>query len=72
MELILYSTHCPRCEVLAKKLQQKGLKYKEINDIDEMLALGIQNAPALGTEVGILDFSSAIKWINAQEVTIEH
>ena len=29
----LYSTHCPRCLVLEKKLKQKNISYQEVNDI---------------------------------------
>lgn len=39
--VILYSTGCPRCSVLKKKLEEKGINYTENNSVDEMLALGI-------------------------------
>ena len=33
MNVILYSTHCPKCCVLEKKLKQKNISYDEVNDI---------------------------------------
>ena len=33
MELILYTTHCPKCSVLEKKLAKKGLNYTEFTSI---------------------------------------
>lgn len=63
----LYSTHCPRCEVLEAKLKQKNIQYAINTNSDEMIALGIQSVPALKVDSEILDFTSAVKWINTQE-----
>lgn len=67
MEIIFYSTHCPRCRVLQQKLDQKGLKYIENNNVDEMLARGFLSAPALVVDGVELDFSRAIEWVNQYE-----
>lgn len=64
MEIILYSTHCPRCTVLEAKLKQKNIEYQEINNVDEMLKLGIQTVPQLKVDGKLMDFSEAIKWVN--------
>ena len=59
-----YSTNCPRCRILQKKLEEKNISYELNTDIQEMLDMGLVNAPALKTEEGkILDFGEAIKWI---------
>ena len=39
--ITLYSTHCPRCKVIMKKLEAKGLEYEEVTSIEQMKALGI-------------------------------
>lgn len=66
--MILFSTNCPQCKVLEKKLIQKGIEFEITNDIDELLEKGIKRAPILKTDDGqYLDFSSAIKYVN--EVT---
>ena len=35
-KLKLYTTHCPKCEVLKEKLDGKHLQYDEINDVATM------------------------------------
>lgn len=64
--VILYSTGCPRCEVLKKKLNEKNIKYTENNSVDEMLALGIDAVPVLKVDEELMEFSAANKWINEQ------
>jgi len=66
---ILYTTHCPRCEVLKKKLQQKNIDFIEETDMNKMLNLNIKTAPMLQIEENttLLDFSAALKWINDLE-----
>lgn len=68
MEIVLYSTGCPRCRVLEAKLKQKGVTYVECNDIKEMENKGIDTLPALSVDGTILDFSLAITWVNRLEV----
>lgn len=62
--ILFYSTNCPKCKVLAKKMEQKGIEYKEINDIDVMLTKGIKAAPALEIDGEILDYMSSMIWVN--------
>ena len=71
MNIILYSTHCPRCCVLEKKLKEKNIQYTENNSIDEMLSLGINEVPVLMVDSQFLKFKEAVNWINEQEVNIQ-
>ena len=66
MEIIMYSTHCPRCTVLETKLKQKGIQYKEIDDVKEMSKLNIMAVPVLKVDNQIMGFANAVKWVNAQ------
>jgi 5'(3')-deoxyribonucleotidase/glutaredoxin len=66
MEITLYSTGCPKCKVLKKKLKEKGIKYTENNSVDEMLSLGISQVPVLSVDNKLLDFSTANNWVNQQ------
>jgi glutaredoxin len=61
--VVLYSTGCPKCKVLKKKLDNAGITYDTVSDVDEMLKLGLSSAPALGVDGEIMNFESAIKWI---------
>lgn len=65
-DVILYSTGCPRCSVLKRKLDEKGIAYTENNNVDEMLAMGIMEAPMLGVDGEVLNFSKAIGWVASQ------
>lgn len=63
-----YSNDCPKCRVLKAKLDDKNIQYKKIDNIDLMLEKNIETLPVLELENGaIMDFSSAIKWVNQQE-----
>lgn len=64
MEVVLYSTHCPKCIVLEKKLKQKAITFKEINDVSIMEKKGFMSAPMLEVNGKVLDFVNANKWIN--------
>ena len=68
MELILYTTHCPKCSVLEKKLSKKNLEYAENTSIEEMQALGISTVPVLSVNGELLPFEKANQWINSVEV----
>lgn len=66
MRIRLYSTGCPRCLVLEKKLEQKGVKYELVDDVMAMRVLGLRFAPALQIdEENPMDFTKAIEWVNA-------
>ncbi len=66
-EIILYSTGCPKCQVLKKKLEEKGVAYTENTSVDDMLALDILSVPVLGVDGELLPFMNAINWISKQE-----
>lgn len=64
--VVFYTTGCPKCGVLKKKLDAKGIKYEENNSVMEMLSLGITQVPVLKVEDKFLEFSEANNWINQQ------
>jgi hypothetical protein len=61
--VILYSTGCPKCQVLKKKLDAAGITYSVNTDVDEMLALGIKSAPMLEADGNLMDFPKANAWL---------
>lgn len=65
MEVILYSTHCPRCEVLEEKLKSKGIEYVEENSVEVMQEKGIMSVPVLEYNGELFDFGKAVKLINS-------
>ena len=66
MEVILYSTGCPKCQVLEKKLEQKNIHFEKRTDLNLMLSKGIKSAPCLEIDGKILDFKNATEWVNNQ------
>ena len=63
----LYSTGCPRCSVLKKKLDEAEITYTVIDDVDEMLKLGLRTAPALEVDGKLMDFVEAIRYVGSRE-----
>ena len=66
-EVILYSTGCPKCKILEKKLQSKGIYYTKNESVAKMKSLGITSVPVLGVNAQYLDFGEAVKWVNDYE-----
>ena len=66
MKVTLYTTHCPKCNVLTKKMKQMGIPYTECVDVDIMRSMGITTVPVLEVDNNIMNFSEANAWINAQ------
>ena len=64
MKVILYSTGCPRCNVLVKKLNENGIGFEEENDVDTILNMGIKSVPVLSVDGKLMDFMSAVAWLN--------
>lgn len=67
MNIKMAGTHCPKCNVLEKKLNSKGISYEMIDDPDEVLKIGEQynmnSAPILIVDDTAMDFSAANRWI---------
>ena len=71
-KIIFYTTNCPRCQVLKKKMDSLGIEYELNNDIEEMMLWGVQTVPMLRIEkqlldFSLLDFSQAVKWLKEYE-----
>lgn len=64
MKTILYSTNCPKCQVLEKKLTSSGVDFEVCSDTDLMQKKGFQSMPMLEVDGVIMDFMSAVNWAN--------
>jgi hypothetical protein len=65
-KLILFTTNCPKCKILEKKMDDKKLNFKLETDVTELIDMGFTTAPVLKIDNDYLDFGKAIKWINKQ------
>lgn len=63
MNIILYSTHCPKCNVLEKKLKEKNITYTEVNDVDVMTEKEFTTVPMLEVDGTVMDYKAASSWI---------
>ena len=65
-KVILYEHGCPRCKVLKSKLDQRGIQYETVNDIEEMKAKGFDEAPKLEVDNIVYGFKDAVDWLKGQ------
>ena len=61
--VILYSTGCPKCAVLKKKLEQARIEFEIERDVGKMTELGIVSVPVLSVDGEMMDFNKSMKWI---------
>lgn len=67
MNIVLYTSGCPRCKVLEKKLDDKHIEYTKFTDVDAMIAKGFKQAPLLEVDGVVMDFKAANDWLKQQE-----
>ena len=65
----LYSTHCPKCTVLEKKLKIKNIDFN-LKDTEEDLQFlidnGFKSAPIMEVDGEFLTFEKANEWLKAR------
>ena len=62
-KIILYSIGCPKCKVLEKKLQDKGVEFEVYSDTNKMKELGIDSLPVLEYKGQLMEFLEAVGWL---------
>ena len=62
--ITLYSTGCPKCCILKKKLEAKGIPYELNENTDELIANGIAEVPILKADGVFMRFPEANEWVN--------
>ena len=65
-KIILYEHGCPRCKVLKAKLDQSGVEYETVNDIEVMKEKGFNEAPKLEVDSVVYGFKEAVEWLKGQ------
>lgn len=66
MQVTLYSTGCPKCKVLVTKLDSKNINYNVISDINVIISKGIDSVPVLEVDNKLMDFKTAVDWVNVR------
>lgn len=62
-KVILYEHGCPNCLRLKSRLDEKGIQYEDVTDIELMKEKGFKSAPKLEVDGVVMDFTAAIKWV---------
>lgn len=65
--ITLYSTGCPKCEVLKKRLTNDGIKFHISDNVDKLVEMGFMNAPILQIGDNYYEFPDAMKKLKAYE-----
>ena len=66
--IILYSTGCPKCQVLRKKLEKANIDFNICKDTDTMKEKNINSVPALEVNGTLYSFKDAAELINRGEL----
>lgn len=62
---VLYTTGCPKCRILEKKLNDKNVEFDACTNPNKMNELGITSVPVLGLPDGtMLEYFDAVKYVN--------
>ncbi len=65
MRIILYTIDCPKCKVLEKKLDKKGIEYEKVTNEEYLRELGLDTFPVIEFPNGTrYEFTDANDWIN--------
>ena len=65
-KVILYEHGCPKCRILKMKLDQSGVEYETVNDIEIMKEKGFAEAPKLEVDGVVYGFKEAVEWIKGR------
>lgn len=63
MKITLYTTHCPKCMVIEKKLAAAQIKYEICDDQNIMKEKEFNAAPMLEVDGKVMGFKEAVDWI---------
>lgn len=64
MITIFTTDTCPKCRILKKKLEDKGLEYTEVTDEEKLRQMDILSVPVMTVDGERMDFAEAIKYVN--------
>ena len=63
----LFTTGCPQCKVLEAKLEAANIKYKVMDDMNEVIEKGYMSAPILKVADAYYVFKDAVQWVNEHQ-----
>ena len=72
MDVTIYSTRCPQCNMLESNLKRKNIPFTLVEGAGPIRELGYKSAPLLKVDDKIMTFAEAVRWVNAFEEVNEH
>lgn len=63
IKVTFYSNDCPRCNILQQKLDEKGVMYEKVSDVEIMKQKGFMSVPMLEVDGNIMNYLEAINWV---------
>lgn len=66
IKVTFYSNDCPRCNILQQKLDEKGVMYEKVSDVEIMKQKGFMSVPMLEVDENIMNYLEAINWVKEQ------
>ena len=60
----LFTTHCPKCMVLEKKLKAANVDFEVVEGAEAIAEKGYSEAPLLEVDGEIKTFTEAVQWVN--------
>ena len=70
MNVVLYTTNCPKCRILKQKLEESGVDFQTIDDIESMTKRGMTTSPMLGVDDELFGFSQALIWMEERRKSL--
>lgn len=64
MQVVLYTTGCPKCKILKEKLIAKNIAFETCEDMDVLVSKGFMTVPMLEVDGEMFDFMKAVKWVS--------
>lgn len=65
--ITLYTTHCPKCTILQKKLEAKNIQFNVVQDVQVMKEKKIMSVPVLQVDGQKFDYYNAVKFVNSYQ-----
>lgn len=65
---VLYTINCPNCTILEKKLKSKNIEFLRVSDKETIRSKGYGDSsfPILEIDGVVMNYKTAIQWINNQ------
>ena len=67
MNVTIYSTHCPQCNMLERLLTSKNIAFSTVLGKEAIIERGYKTAPILDVDGKVMSFAEAVRWVNSMK-----